>query len=88
MDEGEHMTYEDIFEYVDAEPFRPFRIQMLSGRTFDVRHPEMIRVGADSVIVFQHLAQDERVYERFMMLGFGLIESIEHLESPVAQDHD
>ena len=82
------MTYEELFEYVDAEPFRPFRIQMVSGRTFDVRHPEMIRVGVNSVVVFQHLEQNERIYEKFKMLGLNLIESIEHIDSPVAQDHD
>jgi len=26
-----------------AQPFRPFRIRMNSGRTFDIRHPEMVR---------------------------------------------
>ena len=82
------MTYEELFEYVDAEPFRSFRIQMVSGRNFDVRHPEMIRVGANSVVVFQHLEQDERVYEKFKMLGLNLIESMEHIDSPVAQDQD
>ena len=80
------MTYEEIFESVDAEPFRPFRIQTVSGRTFDVRHPEMIRVGANSVVVFQYLEQNERVYERFQMLGLNLIESIEHFDTPVAQN--
>ena len=75
------MTYEEMFEYVDAEPFRPFRIQMASGRTFDVRHLEMIRVGRNAVVVFQHLEQDERIFENFKMLGLRLMESIEHTDS-------
>ena len=81
-------TYEELFEYVDAEPFRPFRIQMVSGRTSDVLHPEMIRVGENSIVVFQHLQQDERVYEKFKMLGLNLIESIEHIDRPVAKDQE
>jgi hypothetical protein len=80
------MTYEEIFEYVDAEPFQPFRIQMASGRTFDVRHPEMIRVGEHSVVVFEYLEEDDHIFERFRMLGLQLVESIEHIDSPVAQD--
>ena len=80
------MTYEEIFEYVDAEPFRPFRIQMASGRTFDIRHPENIRVGENAVVVFEYLSENERVFERFKMLGLSLVESIEHIDSPVAQD--
>jgi hypothetical protein len=82
------MTYEEIFEYVDAEPFRPFRIRMASGRTYDVRHPEMIRVGLHSVVVFQYHQQDERVYETFKMLGMQLMESIEHVDDLVTQDRE
>jgi hypothetical protein len=74
------MTYLELFDYVDAEPFRPFRIQMASGRTFDVRHPEMIRVGENAVVVFQYDKHDERLFESFKMLGLPLMASLEHLE--------
>ena len=80
------MSYEELFEYVDAEPFQPFRIQMVSGRTFDVRHPENIRIGLHSVHVFLFSQKDERVYEKAVMLGLQLIESIELIDSPVVQD--
>jgi hypothetical protein len=80
------MTYEEIFQFVDAEPFRPFRIQMASGRTFDVRHPEMIRVGLNEVVVFQFSKQDGRVHEKFKMLGLNLIGSIELLDASVNQN--
>ncbi len=80
------MTYAELFEYVDAEPFRPFRIQMSSGRTFEVRHPENIRVGENAVVVFEYLAENDRVFERFKMLGLSLVESIGHVDSPVAQN--
>jgi hypothetical protein len=79
------MTYEEVFEYVDAEPFRPFRIQMVSGRTFDIRHPENIRVGENAVVVFEYHSENDRVFERFKMLGLSLVESLEHIDSPVAQ---
>lgn len=82
------MTYEEIFQYVDAEPFRPFRIQMASGRVFDVRHPENIHVGENSVVVFEPSSDESRVYEKFRMLGLSLVESLEHIEAPVTQDQD
>ena len=82
------MTYEELFEFVDAEPFRPFRIQMVSGRKFDVRHPEMVRIGMNAVVVFYFSDEIDRVYERFHMLGLQLIESIEPLDMPVAQDQE
>ena len=80
------MTYEEIFEYVDAEPFRPFRIQMVSGRKFDIRHPENIRVGENAVVVFEYQSENERIFERFKMLGLSAIESIERIDSPIAQN--
>jgi len=46
------MTFRKVGEYVAAEPFRPFRIKMASGSTFEIRHPEMILVGRTSVRVY------------------------------------
>lgn len=80
------MTYEEIFEYVDAEPFRPFQIRMASGRTFDIRHPENIRVGEYSVHVFLFSERDERLYERAITLGYSMMESLEEIDSPVTQN--
>lgn len=82
------MTYEEMFEYVDTEPFRPIRIQMASGRTFDIRHPENIRVGEHAVVVFQYLSENDQIFEKFKMLGLQLVESIEHIDAPVAQDQN
>jgi hypothetical protein len=79
------MTYEELFEYVNVEPFQPFRIQMVSGRTFEIRHPENIRVGENAVVVFEYHSKNDRIFERFKMLGLSLVESIEHIDSPVAQ---
>ena len=78
------MTGREIQAFVDAEPFQPFRIHMASGRTFDVRHPEMIRIGRTSVTVFAFSQDDERFYERVEMLGLLLIESISVLDTSVA----
>lgn len=80
------MSYEEIFEYVDAEPFHPFRIQMASGRTFEIRHPENIRVGEDSVHVFLYSERNRRIYERAITLGYFMMKSIESIDSAVTQD--
>lgn len=39
------IPFSKLAEYVSAEPFRPFRIQMASGQSFEIRHPEMILLG-------------------------------------------
>ena len=45
------MTSKEILAYVRAEPFRAFQIHMASGRTFDIRHPEMVRVGKNDLVI-------------------------------------
>jgi hypothetical protein len=78
------MTFQKVGEYVSAEPFRPFRIKMASGQTFDFRHPEMILVGRTSVRVYTHpepgLSDGNRWHDASLMLT----ETLEPLESPVA----
>ena len=43
------ISFSRLASYVGAEPFRPFRITMTSGQTFEIRHPEMIEVGRTSM---------------------------------------
>jgi hypothetical protein len=52
------MTSRKVVEYVTAEPFRPFRIRMASGQSFDIRHPEMILVGRTSVRIYTVVGDD------------------------------
>jgi hypothetical protein len=75
------MLAQDLYSYVKNVPFRPFRIRMNSGRTFDVRHPEIIRVTRTTVLVFETLFNEE-LPERFEMLGVELIEDASYIDTP------
>lgn len=35
------MTVQHFRDLLKAQPFRPFRITLSSGRSFDIKHPEM-----------------------------------------------
>lgn len=71
------MNAKRVLGYVGAEPFRPFRISMASGKTYDIRHPEMIFVGKTTVRVHMALSDDEgESHEREQELSMILIESI------------
>ena len=35
------MHREDISQYLRERPFRPFRLLLSNGTTYDIRHPEM-----------------------------------------------
>lgn len=46
------ITSQRLGSYVSAAPFQPFRVATASGRTFEVRHPEMIEVGRTTMTIF------------------------------------
>jgi hypothetical protein len=74
------MRPEDVLYWIQAMPFVPFRMTMNSGLTFEVRHPELIRLMRTSLIYFTP-SDHEGVYDRAQMYGLVLIESIEPLAS-------
>lgn len=75
------MTTQAILSYLRASPFRPFSIRMASGRTFDIRHPEMVRVGLRDNIVFKFVSDSADVYDDWDTVGLSLLETISHLEA-------
>jgi hypothetical protein len=77
------MRQNDLLEYVKAQPFRPFRIRVVSGTTFDIRHPELIRVGPSSCVIFFTEPDNLYAFDRFTMIGHPLIERIDHIDDPV-----
>jgi hypothetical protein len=78
------MSTRDVLNYVKAQPFRPFRIKLASGRDFDVRHPEMVRVGRNILVIFSFVSDDPDVFDKWETASLVLVESISHLEGAVA----
>ena len=77
------LTPSQVLSYVKAQPFRPFRLHMASGKTFDIRHPEMIRVGKSFLLVFSFVTGDPEVVEQWESVSLMPTESISHLDLPV-----
>jgi len=78
------MDPQEILSSIHAQPFRPFRIRMNSGRTFDIRHPEMVRVARDCLILFTFISDNPNVVDHWETIPLLLMESIMHLDAPVA----
>src|SRR3974390_882183 len=78
------MQPQDFLRYLRAEPFRPFRIQMTSGRTFEIRHPEMVRVGQRALLIFTFVSDDPSVFDDWDTVSLLLIERAEHLDAAAA----
>ncbi len=77
------ISFRRIASYVGAEPFRPFRVTTASGRTFEIRHPEMIQVGRATMTIFTFLNPDPgEANERQVEVSLLLTESVEPLDVP------
>ncbi len=78
------ITPPTLLEYVKAKSFRPFRIQMATGKAYEVRHPELVKAGRTYVMIFTPADGDLDVVDTFETVSSMLSESISHLESSVA----
>ena len=77
------MRAADVLVWLQAAPFQPFRICLNSGRSYDIHHPEMLRVGRSSVNVYSFIGEPTDPYEQMEMVSLLLIERIEPLEASV-----
>ena len=77
------MRPDDLLVWLRAAPFQPFRIHLNSGRTYEIRHPEMLRVGRSSVNVYSFEGDPVDPYERMEMVSLVLIGRIEPVQEAV-----
>jgi len=82
------MTSSKLIEYVSAEPFRPFRIKMASGEGFEIRHPEMILVGRNSVRVYRSPDENPDAPPQWRDVSMLLTESIEPMPASSAKSNN
>jgi len=74
------MTAREIVSELDTEPFRPFRLHMISGKTFDILGPNVAHPLRNSVLILRHPASGTRLAEGYDVIAYDNIERIELLE--------
>ena len=74
-------TMQEAMDEVFAEPFRPFRIHTASGQTFEVRHPEDVRLGRSIVAVYTTPGTDPKGSYCWEKISLSDIESIGPLDA-------
>ena len=45
------MNAEAIREWLLRQPFEPFELRLSNGQTYQVRHPELVAVGKQKMVV-------------------------------------
>ena len=76
-------TARKLIDYIAAEPFRPFRINMASGKAYEIRHPENIAVTKTTAKIFAP-ADDSSDADRWHDVSLLLMESVESIEVPAS----
>ncbi len=76
---------QEVLRYLKEEPFRPFKIHLASGKIFEVRHPEMARVGRNFLVIFTFVADAPELLDQWETVSLMLIEHISHSEEPSNQ---
>jgi hypothetical protein len=77
------MNSREVLNFIGAEPFWPFRVQMANGRPFEVRHPEMAQVGKTTLTVYATAGDENGSQEQWHKLLLLRIECIEPLQATV-----
>jgi hypothetical protein len=63
-------------------PFAPFRIFTTTGEIYDVRSPDLLLLGAGSVVIGIPAQPDGHIYDRTVQLSLLHIVKIEALQTP------
>jgi hypothetical protein len=75
------MTPEDIKLHLHQHPFKPFRIHLSDGRTFDIRHPDFAWVLRSRIEVGLSDDPQSTVPDRAEFVSLLHIVSIEELQA-------
>jgi hypothetical protein len=74
------MTESELEEEITALPFVPFRIHLVSGKTYDVLSPRVAWTLNHSLLVFRNPAPERSHAEGYDRIAYENIERLEQLE--------
>ncbi|MBX9580927.1 MAG: hypothetical protein K2X87_11515 [Gemmataceae bacterium] len=79
------MRHTDILALTRVVPFRPFRLLVTTGETFDITHPDMIipTLGVAHIAV-PTATDDPDAPNRIKIVSLVHIQTAEYLSSPAA----
>jgi hypothetical protein len=70
---------DEIDVRLHERPFRPLRIVMSSGHSFDIPHPELVLIGRRSLTVGVPSSANPRHYEQTSRIAIAHITALEDL---------
>ncbi len=76
------MRQNELFDALQARPFRPLRIHVSDGSVYEVRHPELVHLTRSSALICTPLVgQPPALIDRFNLVDLLHITQIEYADS-------
>jgi hypothetical protein len=75
------MPPEDIRERLQQRPFVPFRIVLSEGKTYEIRHPELLFLGKRSAVIGLTDNPADTLYDRYVTVALLHITRLEPLDA-------
>lgn len=76
------MTVQTFRDLLHERPFKPFRIGMSSGQSYEARHPEMAMLTKTDTLVGLE-AEDDGIPARFKICSMLHVTAVESIESSI-----
>lgn len=73
------MAPQELHDALHQQPFEPFRIVMIDGASFEVRHPDLLMVGLQTATVGLTSQAGQAFYERTVKVDLFHVIRIEPL---------
>jgi hypothetical protein len=74
------MTEDEIISELEKEPFRPFRLHMVSGKVFDIPGPNVAHPLQNSLLILRNPVLGTPRAEGYDVIAYYNIERIEQLD--------
>jgi hypothetical protein len=74
-------TSEQILERLRQVPFQPFRFVIAEGRSYEIRHPDLVIVGRNDITIGFPDAKTPTIYDRQIRVAIFHIVGIEDAPS-------
>ncbi len=74
------MTVQTFRDLLHERPFKPFRLVLSSGQTYEVRHPEMAMLTKTDILVGLE-AEEDGIPARFKICSMLHVTAVEPIES-------
>ena len=78
------MTVQTFRNLLNERPFRPFRLVMSSGQTYEVRHPEMAMLMRTDILVGIDEA-DDGLPSRYKICSYLHVTAVEPVNSTATE---